>query len=186
MENMKKILLFNLVISTIFVGGCIVQVPFVQDDEEPPGSPYLPIETTLSISNPLALGETAELTVTFSAELNASDISTSIELPEGLEYVSGDLSWNGDVFENEQVQFSAVVKAVKTGTWLVMARGFGYDQLYLTISENSASVSKNPPPNSNEVKMAELLGPANISQDKSTEPNSGSSGVEPSASEELK
>jgi hypothetical protein len=90
-------------------------------------------------------------------------------LPEGIERVSGDLSWTGDVPEGGtrkkenwgnktplKVEIKAVVKAVKAGDWVIDARA-GYvpgqiqgewhgdiDQIYLQVAADSAQMSKTP------------------------------------------
>lgn len=141
LKNWKKRFLVLLSISVLILtstSGCM--------KERVSGATSLPLTTDLSISNPPALGQTAELTMTLTLGWNPLNFSASILLPEGLEFVSGNLSWQGEVNEDEPIQFKAVVKAVKTGTWLVRAlpqQGSG-DQFYLRISEDSAQVSKNP------------------------------------------
>lgn len=164
----KEIILILLLVSLSL--GCLEKVSFEEGKKTPPSqgdAPYLPIKTALDISNAPALGQTAELTVTFTTGFNASDFSASIDLPEGLEFVSGTLFWKGEVIEGVPIQFKAIVKATKTGTWLIRTKGLGIgDQLYLSISEHSAQVSKEPfthPRNrSREKVMAEVVNESEI------------------------
>lgn len=132
-----------LILISIFASGC-VQKPTGG------GAPRVPISVGLDISRAPALGETAELTFTMTSlyRYTFSNFSGEIVLPEGLEYVSGNLSWEGDLLPNQTVQFKALVKAVKTGEWFVYGRPAGgySDQIVLLISESGTQMSKNPFP----------------------------------------
>ena len=141
-ENRKSgyFALAVLMLISIFASGC------VQKPTSGTASSF-PISVGLDISRAPALGETAELTFTMTSLRDRHtfpNFSGEIILPEGLEYVSGNLSWEGDLLANQTVQFKAIVKAVKTGEWFVYAQpaaGYG-DQIVLLISKNSARKSR--------------------------------------------
>lgn len=89
------------------------------------------IEVNLSISEPPALNETAELTLSVTTVRDVSNISVKIMLPEGLEILSGDLLWQGKLAKNQKKSVHANVKAVKTGNWTIIgAATGGTDYIY--------------------------------------------------------
>lgn len=105
------------------------------------------ITSKLEISKAPALNENAEITLTVITIRTAPTASAKITLPEGFELVSGDLNWNGELVENQPLQLKATVKAVKTGNWAIFGGGAGQgDYLYITVNQDSASVSEKPFP----------------------------------------
>ena len=76
------------------------------------GVPSLPQRINLSISNAPALNQTTEVMCEMLTE--STNTTTEIELPEGFELVSGNLTWNDG-------GGSVIVKAVKTGNWTITA-----------------------------------------------------------------
>jgi hypothetical protein len=132
-----------LVLATVLL-GCSCRTP-------PLG---IPIEVDLSISNAPALNETAELTCTIASVFDAPNTTAQITLPDGFELVSGDLSWQGDIAPNGQESFNFSIRTVETGNWTIEADA-GYfpdenswygdtDRLYVSVSEETAWVSKTP------------------------------------------
>jgi hypothetical protein len=124
-------------------------IPLEQVNE----SVYGPIGVNLSISNAPALNETAELTCTLTSSIDTPNTTAQIMLPEGLELVSGNLSWHGDIPPDGEESFSVVIKSVKTGNWTIEARvrhpisdGWYVDSgyLYISVSEDTALISKTP------------------------------------------
>jgi len=76
-----------------------------------------------------------------------------VTLPEGLELLTGELTWTGTVPEyGEVIAINATVKAVNTGNWTVGFKYYftenitniGQGWIYLSISENSAEWRENP------------------------------------------
>jgi len=126
--------------------------PWIKDDLIPLNeSVYGPIGVNLSISNAPALNETAELTCTMTSSIDAPNTTAQIILPEGLELVSGDCSWHGDIVANVQESFNVIIKSVKTGNWTIEARArhpisngwyVGSDYLYISVSKDTTLVSK--------------------------------------------
>jgi len=112
-------------------------------------SPSFGTSADLSISHPPKLAEEAQLTFTIQGQPweNAmlKSITANIVLPEGFALVNGDLSWNGDLGTNQTVQIISTIKAVKTGDWTIGADLKGaMDFLYITVSEDGASLSDEP------------------------------------------
>ena len=135
------------------------------------GAPSNPVNLDLTLSKAPKLGESAELTCTVTLKTGdpADNLEIEITLPEGIERVSGDLSWTGDVPEGGtrkkenwgnktplKVEINAVVKAVKAGDWVIDAQaGYspgeaswhgGIDHIYLQVAADSAQMSKTPFP----------------------------------------
>lgn len=113
-----------------------------------------PINVSLSLSNAPALNQ--EATLIFIAtllETNMEDLDSSIEvlLPEGFELVSGSLSREEEISSGESIQISVRIKSVKNGTWTIEGKGeigktIGLvginDKLYITVFNDTASISK--------------------------------------------
>lgn len=104
------------------------------------------------------LNQIALLVITVKANyMDATNMIVRVNLPEALELVSGELSWNGSVIKGDQVDvIKATVKSVKTGNWQIGIykyvnpdeNGFGADgevPFYISISEDSAQWGKTPP-----------------------------------------
>lgn len=124
------------------------------------GAPSPPITVLLSFPDGAPpLNQEAELVCTVNTPaMSANNLSVSVNLPEALELVSGDLSWVGDVAEGDEVEIiRAVVRSVKTGNWTIELnryldpeenRGFGFQNphpFYIAISEDSAEWGTTPP-----------------------------------------
>ena len=130
-------------------------------------APSAPMSLDISFSDAPALNQTAEVTCTITSVVDAFNTTAKVVLPEGLSMVGGDLSWKGDMYGTHvskmnvsggtTIQFKAVVKAVKTGDWIVEASAKsmsedgwtgigGRESVYVSIYENSASMSDSPPP----------------------------------------
>jgi len=90
--------------------------------------------------------------------MRAKNMSVSVNLPEALELVSGELSWVGDVAEGDEAEvIRAVVRSVKTGNWTIEVHkylnpeehgGLGnsyWHPIYISISEDSAEWGVTPP-----------------------------------------
>jgi hypothetical protein len=128
--------------------------PFPPPVEDTATAPSSPIGVDLSISNAPALNATAEITCTITSVFDAPNTSAQIILPDGFKLVSGELSWQGDIAPNGQESFKFTIKSVKTGNWTIEAKA-GYlfgedgwygniDDLYISVSEETALVSKTP------------------------------------------
>jgi hypothetical protein len=84
----------------------------------------------------------------------AQNIKAQIDLPAGFEKVDGDLTWEGSLVAGETQTIKATIKSTKTGSFMIDARaGFttsisgvgGATTLYITVSENGATVSEHMP-----------------------------------------
>jgi hypothetical protein len=86
------------------------------------------------------------------------NMSVSVNLPEALELVSGELSWVGDVAEGNEVEvIRAVVRSVDTGNWTIeLIRNLNPEEhgwsgfinpapFYISISADSAEWGITPP-----------------------------------------
>jgi hypothetical protein len=125
--------------------------------ESPPAEPI-----TVHLSFPDGappLNQEAELVCTVKTPaMSAKNLSLSINLPEALELVSGDLSWSGDIAQGVKVEvIKAVVRSTKTGNWTIEATtyidpekhggygGTGRYFIYVSVFENSAKWGIYPP-----------------------------------------
>ena len=185
MNNRTTLLVLPAVLIAAAVSGCVQETSEIETPGEVPEpggtppdaaqpaptsavtAPSAPISLDISFSDAPALNQTAEVTCTITSVIDAFNTTAEIVLPEGLAMVGGDLSWKGDLYgthvskvnasENTTIQFKAVVKAVKTGDWIVEVSaksmsehgwtGIGGRELvYVSIHVDSASVSDSPPP----------------------------------------
>ena len=123
--------------------------------ETPPASPF-----TVDVSFPNGappLNREAELRTTVRTLVNLTGMSVEIRLPTGLELVSGELSWTGDIPAGELKVIGATVRAVETGNWTIEVRrdldparngGLGMRgsaPVYVSIFDNSAEWGITPP-----------------------------------------
>lgn len=123
------------------------------------GAPSLPVQVELSFSDPPVLGKPVEFTATFNLVTSvreiAHDVDAKIILSEGFELVDGDTEWQGDFILGQSHTMSVTIKAIKMGTWKIGASaGYspgegayegGAKALYVTVTEESATISDRPP-----------------------------------------
>ena len=134
---MKRVwILITLTLVAIVMAGCLEE-----NVRETPSSGIL---VNLTIDKAPALNETAELKLSMTAPRNASNARAKILLPEGLVFLSGDLSWNGELIENRTQSIHAKVRAVKTGNWTIIGAAGGNDYIYLSIQENEGYITESP------------------------------------------
>jgi len=81
------------------------------------------MEVSLSISDPPALGEQAELRVSIASSVEAPGTEVQVSVPDGFELVSGRAFWTVDLRSGQEQQFALAVKAVKEGSWTISASG---------------------------------------------------------------
>jgi hypothetical protein len=123
-------------------------------------SPSEPITVKLSFSEPPALNKEVKVTATFSLtskyyEPEAQNVEAQILLPIGFERIDGDLTWKGNLARGASQSLNATIAAIKTGDWQIKAiaehtlnehgRERGEATLYISVSENSVSVSDKSP-----------------------------------------
>jgi hypothetical protein len=146
-----KRLIFLVLLIMLIVVGC------PQQSEQAP-SPPITVDLSFPDGAP-PLNQEAELVCTVrTPAMSAKNLGVSINLPEALELVSGDLSWSGDVVQGSKIEIiRAVVRSVKTGNWTIELNrylnpdengGFGFQNprpFYISISEDSAEWGSTPP-----------------------------------------
>jgi hypothetical protein len=126
---------------------------------EIPPAPPITVEVSFPNGAP-PLNQEAELNRVIKSHWNLENMSVEIRLPEGLELVSGELSWFGDVAEGDEiVAIEVMVRAVKIGNWAIELDesidpeeqgGFGFvpgwrEAIYVSIFEDSAEWAIYPP-----------------------------------------
>ena len=116
-----------------------------------------PIEVTLSFSESPLIGKLVEVTATFTNRVSLSegvlrDVEASISLPNGIQLLDGDLSWKGDLLKDQPQTIQVTVKTIQLGTYKIHASAHneinnarGFDWLYVTVTENGATISKTSP-----------------------------------------
>ena len=121
-------------------------------------TPTAPLPVTVELSFPEGappLNQTRELRCTIKTLRIGIDphVDINIQLPDGFELVSGELSWAGTVPEDSSIDVvSAVVKSIKVGNWTIdethnieVYSGPGGGRIYVAVSEDSAEWGKYPP-----------------------------------------
>lgn len=126
---------------------------------ETPPAPPLTVELSFPDGAP-PLNQEAELNCIVTSHFSLENMSVEIRLPEGLELVSGELFWFGDVAKGDEiVAIEAVVRAVKIGNWAIELNesidpeeqgGFGFipgwrEAIYVSVFEDSAKWATYPP-----------------------------------------
>jgi len=109
------------------------------------------LSVSLSLSSPPTQNNTAVLTCTVSAASSLHDVIARVDLSDGLELVDGVLLWEGNLAQDGQAQFSAVVTPVTTGHFTIAGIAqykaedhrwvVAEDLIYLSVSQDNASVS---------------------------------------------
>lgn len=158
----------SAIVSVVLLVGCTSNGTQI---EKPSGSgDEMTIGWKLSCSFPDGappLNKEAELLCTvdtdFETEIKDLNLRVSVDLPEGLQLVSGNLSWEGQVIAqpDESVPtVRALVRSVKKGKWQIRVYGYlqkeypgftflpGGFPVYLDISDDMAEWSLDPPPGS--------------------------------------
>ncbi len=127
MNNRTTILILSTVLIAAVLSGCVQEASEVEvtgDALQPDATPNttssiltMPVPSQMvnfSISNAPALNQTAVLTCKVLSESGALNTTTRIELPEGFELVSGNLTW-------DDRDGNVTIKAVKNGNWTITA-----------------------------------------------------------------
>jgi hypothetical protein len=113
-----------------------------------------PLTIRLSLSPlPSESEKTAELTATLTSSVDAPNTTARIILPDEITLENGNLTWNGDILAGGIVKFSAVIKVVKKGEWVIKAYAscnstkcfpLSYDELYVVMCDG-IKASHSPP-----------------------------------------
>ncbi|MGD2247902.1 MAG: hypothetical protein PVF58_05810 [Candidatus Methanofastidiosia archaeon] len=140
-KNGKKIGLLLL----IFLLG--METPIVGEDN----SPVSPLKIELSLPEPSALNETAVLHCAVTSIVDAPNTHVEIILPEGFTLEAGNVTWKGDIQENEEIEILITIKSVECGEWMIEAQAqsmTGDDSwigarefLYVYVTQQKAIVS---------------------------------------------
>ncbi|MDD5312115.1 MAG: hypothetical protein PHO26_03635 [Dehalococcoidia bacterium] len=110
------------------------------------------IKLDLSLSSAPRPGETAELTCHISCAKATDNVTVIIQLPENMDYVSGNLIWRGSMQSGSVVSIKSTVKAVREGAGEIKAVAqldtyrtlLDVAHLYLDITPASTKVSQVP------------------------------------------
>ncbi|MGM0510849.1 MAG: hypothetical protein ACQESD_06985 [Thermoplasmatota archaeon] len=78
-------------------------------------------ETNLTLSQEPKLNSIFDINYSIENLYEDEEIKAKIFLPDCFEFISGDLSWEGTINENETIVMEAKVKCVKVGYWLLSA-----------------------------------------------------------------
>lgn len=141
----------------------------------PPSVPVPPIIANwnyvsyrnLSISNAPALDQTARIAYSIIPDKDIEILFVHLDIPDGFELMDVEGEWPQtwhnlsfsdvndarwfptNLSKDKLYQFSATIKAVKTGNWTITGLDWE-DRIYLSVSEDSACISDKPFPKSPE------------------------------------
>jgi DNA-binding transcriptional ArsR family regulator len=84
------------------------------------------LKINLSASS-FSMNKTAELTITITSNTNKvfSNVTAGVILPNGIELVSGNMNWSGDIPPNGTIRLNAIIKATKSGDFVIKAYAKG-------------------------------------------------------------
>jgi hypothetical protein len=171
MKKINTLMTLIIFILAILVASCNTTPPasnsiaippastsnIISTTSPPIGAPTPVIEVKISFPNGAPpLNQTKELVCTIINNTQTSDIyvNLNVNLPESLELVSGQPSWEGTTQAKSLVDAIKInVKAIRTGNWAIKApvnitkiKGYGGTQeIYISISDNSAQWREYPP-----------------------------------------
>lgn len=130
-------LLFVLFISAFFMGSCTSSSSPLSLEAEIYPAPLVGSEVILHIEM-LAKGQ------------DLPNTTLTVELPDGIELVDGETTWQGDLVSDNITSFNLIIKVREVGEWVIAAHafsdlgngnGFGNGrELYVTSTLNSAVV----------------------------------------------
>lgn len=134
-----------------------------------PGPDVIRVHVDLSLSRAPLLDQSteAEVTIKLSSKMVESlggFTEAVIVLPEGFALVSGATSWRGYIPKGGSIKFNAILQSVKTGDWKIEAFArsggdvyweYGGDQIYVSVSETTATMRKTEKPHVNNYDNAE-------------------------------
>ena len=142
---MKPVITLDFLLVLVFVLSGITVFQIIPDIDATNISNF---STELTIDNPPRLGETAELTLTFTDRYPdlpsyiKDFYTTIIRLPDGFELVSGQLEDTHPWKEGDSIEISITVRAIQTGNWTI--HGIGQDRasdsLSIVVSEDDSYI----------------------------------------------
>lgn len=151
MLRIAQIIIIIILLASAFgLSGCAI------------GSPAPPVNLQLSFPHGAPrLDQTAELLcVIKTPALTADNVTVKINLPDGIEFIRGDLSAQfGTMAEGDKKQITSYIKPIRTGYYTIEAKlslvpsginpafslGPGLYEIYLSVAENSAQWGEYPP-----------------------------------------
>jgi hypothetical protein len=144
----QVVIILILLASSLGLGGCNT------------GSPASPVNLQMSfICGAPHLNQVGRLRcVVKTPALTADNVTVKINLPDGIEFVRGDLyAQFGTMSEGDKKQITAYIKPIRTGYYTIEAKlslvprdpayslGPGLFEIYLEVAENWARWGKHPP-----------------------------------------
>lgn len=146
----KWILLFVGVIVVLGMPGCRIH----QNDEVS----MLPIKIELSLSKIPNIGETVEIYATISSVRDIENTSARITLPSGIQFVSGNLTWEGDVIADTPIVFTAKIKVLEDGNWIIKGEesSGAVSLLYLSVKDGIGTLYERGFPHEYNSNITEL------------------------------
>ena len=111
MKGLKFLLVFMiLIVSSLSVVGGLA--------EKPRG----PVELSFSAGSTPSVGAVHRMTLTITARVEASEVNVSIELPEGLPHVEGELEWSGKAAKDQPLSLEFVVGPLQDRSYQIVGR----------------------------------------------------------------
>ena len=125
-ENKKKLLILLLIVIAI-TGIGFLTLSFTGLFFKTPINTKIKISpiTQINGNHILSIGEESTIKFIFSSE-RPLKVNASLILPEGLEYLKGNLSWQGFLNSKEKKELIASVRAIKVGSWIIKGKVDGF------------------------------------------------------------
>lgn len=149
------LLAFSVTFAGVLCTGCIQQ----EEGSETAVTPEDYFRGDFAVTGEPILDQEVEVLFSVKPVLEAPNTSITLYLPEGIELVQGDSSWEGDIKKDELVQVRITVKPIQEGQWIMWfyvesvfssrrKEHYTYYLVFLT-SKDSGQVSRTsfyPPP----------------------------------------
>jgi hypothetical protein len=145
----QVVIILALLASSFGLGGC---------NTNSTNAPRGPVSVELSFPHGAPrLNQTAELRCVVRLHTSADNVTLEINLPDGLELASGDVSVNlGTITKGDVKEVNAIIRPVKVGNYTIeyklspifrdqSLKGPGWHYIYLSVTENSAEWGAVPP-----------------------------------------
>ena len=144
----RALLILLVIFASITCAGCIQQ----EEGSETAVALEDYFRGDFVVTGEPLLNQEVEILFTVNPVLEAPNTSINFYLPDGIELVQGDLTWEGDIGKDEVVEITITVKPVQEGQWDIISYvesvfskkrkvNYSYYLVFLT-SKDSGQVSR--------------------------------------------
>ncbi len=162
MNNRTTILILSAVLIASVLSGCVQELSEIgTPDAAPPTTAPEVASPSTPVPAPPMINQTARITYSIVPDRDIEVLLTYLSIPDGFELMdvegTGPRTWGNTTYldtidakwfptnlsKDKTYQFSAIIKAVKTGNWTIQAYRCKKD-IYISVYEDSAYIRDEP------------------------------------------